>query len=203
MIDADHSGIPLNTLALERFLRTAQQQVGLTGEVSVLITSSEEMRRLNCEFRDKNKPTDVLSFPTGQDGKLSKGMVGDIAISAEIARANADALGHPLESELKILLLHGLLHLAGYDHESDSGRMAKREQQLRAKLRLPTGLIERTASVKATKSDMDPAAPGGVFDGSLHKTKSKHPGGGARIHVKKRGSSVSSAIRSHSPRSNA
>src|SRR5436853_2915512 len=103
MIDADHSGAPINTVALQRFLLTAQKHVGLSGEVNVLITSSEEMRRLNREFRRKNKPTDVLSFPSSLNGK--SGIAGDIAISAEIALSDAKALEHPVEAELKILLL--------------------------------------------------------------------------------------------------
>ena len=142
MIDADHSGTVINTAALSRFLRNAQRQVGLAGEVNVLITSDEKMLGLNREFRRKDKPTDVLAFPSSLNGKSR--VAGDIAISAQIARANAEALGHPLESEIKILLLHGLLHLAGYDHESDNGEMARVEQGLRAKLKLPTGLIART-----------------------------------------------------------
>ena len=142
MIDADHSGTVINTAALSRFLRNAQRQVGLAGEVNVLITSDEKMLGLNREFRRNDKPTDVLAFPSSLNGKSR--VAGDIAISAQIARANAEALGHPLESEIKILLLHGLLHLAGYDHESDNGEMARVEQGLRAKLKLPTGLIART-----------------------------------------------------------
>jgi probable rRNA maturation factor len=111
----------------------------LRGAVNIRITSSREMRELNRRFRKKNTPTDVLSFPANMP-KLA----GDIAISAEIAGANAAALGHSTETELKVLILHGLLHLAGYDHESDDGEMGTREAKLRALLRLPVGLIERT-----------------------------------------------------------
>ena len=91
----------------------------LRGDVSIRITSSREMRELNRRFRKKNKPTDVLSFPSN----LPK-WAGDIAISAEIAASNAAELGHSTETELKILILHGLLHLAGYDHETDRWRNA-------------------------------------------------------------------------------
>jgi probable rRNA maturation factor len=136
MTDPDH---PANNSQIETFLRAAQRVVGIRGEVNVLITSDDKMRRLNRDFRGKDKATDVLSFPAAQNWKVA----GDIAISRDIARENARALGHSLTTEVKILLLHGLLHLAGHDHESDNGEMAALEQELRAKLKLPTGLIER------------------------------------------------------------
>jgi len=168
MLESDHpdSRFSIDILSLRRFLVRAQREVRLDGEVNVRITSSEEMRRLNREFRRKNEPTDVLSFPSSLNGKSEA--AGDIAICAEIAYANAGALGHPLEEELKVLILHGLLHLAGYDHETDQGEMARRERRLRAKLRLPSTLIERTLSAKtrasaSAASYVIPAAPGQVF----------------------------------------
>lgn len=149
MKDPDHPDGSSQPTArgLRRFLLAAQREVGISGEVNVLITSNAKIRRLNREFRGKDKPTDVLSFPITQNGMHQ--LAGDIAISEEIARRNAKALGHSLENELKILLLHGLLHLAGHDHESDQGEMAALEQKLRAKLKLPTGLIERASATKA------------------------------------------------------
>ena len=96
------------------------------------------MQELNRRFRGKNRPTDVLSFPS-ETPKLA----GDIAISAEIAAANAAEMGHSPQTELKVLILHGLLHLAGYDHETDDGEMRTRETTLRRRLGLPVGLIER------------------------------------------------------------
>lgn len=120
--------------------------------MNVLITSNAKMRRLNREFRGKDKPTDVLSFPAAPNGNLK--LAGDIAISKEIAQTNSKTLGHPLETELKVLLLHGLLHLAGHDHETDQGDMAALEQKLRAKLKLPTGLIERTNHSSASVSSL-------------------------------------------------
>ena len=105
------------------------------------------MQALNRRFRRKNKPTDVLSFPSAVPG-----VAGDIAISLEIAADNAAQLGHSLETEVKILIVHGLLHLAGYDHESDSGEMAAKEAEIRRKLGLPVGLIERAAAPR-TRSD--------------------------------------------------
>jgi probable rRNA maturation factor len=134
----------LSSLALDRFLARARRVVGLKGMVNVLLTSSAEMKSLNRRFRGKDKPTDVLSFPAGPD--VQKQFAGEIAISAEIAAKNARTLGHSPAEEVKILVLHGVLHLRGYDHECDNGQMARREKQLRAKLHLPLGLIERTDS---------------------------------------------------------
>ena len=124
---------------LSRFATQAQRVLSLRGEVNICITSSNEMQALNRRFRGKNKATDVLSFPS----QIS-GVAGDIAISLEIAARNAAALGHSLATEVKILILHGMLHLAGYDHEIDDGEMQAREASLRQRFKLPIGLIERT-----------------------------------------------------------
>ena len=140
----------LTSLALDRFLARARRAAGLKGMVNVLLTSSAEMKSLNRRFRGKDKPTDVLSFPA--DPNVQKQLAGEIAISAEIATKNARALGHSPAEEVKILVLHGVLHLRGYDHECDNGQMARREKQLRAKLRLPQGLIERTDSRRDSRS---------------------------------------------------
>jgi probable rRNA maturation factor len=125
---------------LMRSLREAQSAVGLKGEVCVLLTTDEGIRILNRRFRRKNKATDVLSFQV-EDPRF--GAAGDLAISVDTASRQAAEQGHRLSVELRVLMLHGLLHLAGYDHESDDGTMAKVERRLRAKLRLPQGLIER------------------------------------------------------------
>ena len=134
----------LTELALRRFVARARRAAGLKGVVNVLLTSSAEMKSLNRRFRGKDQPTDVLSFPT--EPGAQEQFVGEIAISAEMAAQNARALGHSPAAEVKILVLHGVLHLRGYDHECDNGRMARREKQLRAKLRLPLGLIERATT---------------------------------------------------------
>jgi probable rRNA maturation factor len=131
----------LSELALSRFIMRARRAAGLKGLVNVLITSSAEMKSLNRRFRGKDKPTDVLSFAAEQGE--AKQIAGEIAISLEIAAQSARALGHSTAQEVKILVLHGVLHLRGYDHECDNGQMARREKQLRARLRLPLGLIER------------------------------------------------------------
>jgi len=139
----------LTKLALERFVARARQAAGLKGMVDILVTSNSEMKSLNRRFRGKDKPTDVLSFPAGDGGHgkqsgVEEEFAGEIAISAEIATENARELGHGAREEIKILVLHGLLHLRGYDHESDHGQMLRREGQLRARLGLPSGLIERS-----------------------------------------------------------
>ena len=129
--------------ALNAFLRLAQETIRLRGLVTVLLTTDAAIRRLNRRFRGQNKPTDVLSFPAAE---VSRGEVaGDLAISVETARSQAVEQGHSLATEIKVLILHGLLHLAGYDHETDTGEMARRERTLRARLALPLGLIERAA----------------------------------------------------------
>jgi probable rRNA maturation factor len=128
--------------ALSRFASRARRAVGLEGSVEVLLTGDKEMRDLNQRFRRKNKPTDVLSFPAPDPN----GTAGDIAISLDIAAENAGRLGHPVATEIKILMLHGMLHLAGYDHESDNGEMARKEHRLRAELKLPDSLIARTTA---------------------------------------------------------
>lgn len=122
--------------ALQRFAGRAQKLARVNGEVAVLITSRARVRALNRRFRRKDKPTDVLSFSRPQGG--------DIAICAEIARQNATRLGHSVGDEIKVLVLHGMLHLAGYDHETDSGEMARAEARLRSRLKLPASLIQRS-----------------------------------------------------------
>jgi len=138
----------INEATLTRFTNVARKSVGLKGDVAILITSSREMRRLNRVFRGKDKPTDVISFPAVE--VVTKELAGDLAISLDIAQTNARNLGHSTEEELAVLILHGVLHLAGYDHETDDGEMAAKEAQLRDKLSLPTGLIARTRSPKTT-----------------------------------------------------
>jgi probable rRNA maturation factor len=139
----------LTEAALRRFVARASRASGLRGTVNLLVTSNARMRSLNRRFRGKDKPTDVLSFPAVATVRsATKSLAGDIAISASIAAMNARLLGHSSADEIKILVLHGVLHLRGYDHERDHGRMARREHALRKKLKLPDGLIERAAAKK-------------------------------------------------------
>jgi probable rRNA maturation factor len=128
----------LSRLALARFANKVQRAAGISGEVNILLTGDSEIQRLNLQFRRKDKPTDVLSFPAGDSAEG-----GDIAISIQTARAQAAEIGHDLLTEVKVLILHGMLHLAGHDHEADRGQMATLEQKLRTEFKLPSGLIER------------------------------------------------------------
>jgi probable rRNA maturation factor len=129
---------------LEAFLADAARAARLEGSVSVMLAGDEEIRRLNREFRGKDKATDVLSFPAGDMGRSRA--AGDLAISVETAAREAARRGHSLDLELRVLLLHGVLHLSGYDHETDSGEMARKENMLRKKLGLEHGLIARAAA---------------------------------------------------------
>jgi probable rRNA maturation factor len=109
------------------------------GTVAIAILPDARVKALNRKYRRKNAGTDVLSFPgTGT-------YLGDIAISRGIAQKQAKILGHSLSTEFRVLALHGLLHLLGYDHEGDRGRMARAEARLRRKARLPSGLIARSS----------------------------------------------------------
>ena len=108
------------------------------GSVTIALVPDQRIRALNRQFRRKDRPTDVLSFPAGERDRL-----GDIVIGIGVARAQAKDAGHSLGAELRVLALHGLLHLLGYDHERDAGRMARVEARLRARGGLRSGLIER------------------------------------------------------------
>jgi probable rRNA maturation factor len=108
------------------------------GTVTVAIVPTARVRALNREYRRQDAPTDVLSFPSDERGYL-----GDVVIAAGVARRQARDAGHSLQTELRVLALHGLLHLLGYDHERDDGRMARVERRLRRQGGLEEGLIER------------------------------------------------------------
>jgi probable rRNA maturation factor len=108
------------------------------GAVTVAVVSDGRIRALNHRYRRKFRVTDVLSFPSEDPGYL-----GDIVIAAGVARRHARQAGHSLQTELRVLALHGLLHLLGYDHERDDGRMARIEARLRVRGGLREGLIER------------------------------------------------------------
>jgi probable rRNA maturation factor len=129
--------------------RSPTVAAGANGTVSILLTSDDRIRELNRQFRRKNSATDVLSFPAPEplDGRRGRN-AGDLAISLDMAARQASALGHSLADEVKVLILHGALHLAGFDHEADSGEMARLEKRLRKKFELPSGLIQRAADTK-------------------------------------------------------
>jgi probable rRNA maturation factor len=129
---------------LRRFLAELTRRVTRGRTISCLVTNDAELRRMNKQYRRKDRATDVLSFPSAE----GNGFAGDVAISLDRARAQAAEHGHSLENELRILMLHGALHLAGLDHEKDAGEMARAEIRWRRKLGLPVGLIERSGPEK-------------------------------------------------------
>lgn len=122
---------------LRSFWQDLVERVG-KGEMTCLITDDAELQRLNKQFRGKDYATDVLSFP--EDGG------GEIAISFDRAAAQAAEMGHSVDEELRILMLHGVLHLNGLDHETDNGEMRRAEERWRKKLGLPAGLIKRVGA---------------------------------------------------------
>lgn len=109
------------------------------GDVSVALVSDKRMQALNRQFRGKDAVTDVLSFPSD-----TRGFLGDVVIASGVARRQAKAAAHTVQTEIRVLALHGLLHLLGYDHESDGGKMARVEARLRKRAGLKEGLIERS-----------------------------------------------------------
>lgn len=132
----------LDRRRLVRFIRRARACVNLPGRVEVLLSSDAVLRHLNREYRGKDKATDVLSFPAPAD--IAHDHAGDLAVSLDTAARQAREHGHSVEAEVRVLLLHGMLHLHGMDHEADTGEMAAREAELREALKLPQGLIART-----------------------------------------------------------
>jgi probable rRNA maturation factor len=129
----------LNRRDLERFARTLREEVSRGLGFTCLVTDDRELQRLNRDFLGKDRPTDVLSFPEAAPTTF----LGEIAISANRAAEQAHDHHHSLETEICILMLHGLLHLLGMDHETDRGQMARAEAGWRQRLALPAGLIER------------------------------------------------------------
>jgi probable rRNA maturation factor len=123
------------------------------GVVSVALVSDARVRALNRRYRGQDHATDVLSFPAGDLPLIPRAsglqppaasrLLGDIVVARGVARRQASAAGHSELTELRVLVLHGLLHLLGYDHDRDSGAMARVERSLRLKGGLREGLIER------------------------------------------------------------
>jgi probable rRNA maturation factor len=140
---ADEQGRRLAAPGLSRWL-AGLAPPSARGTVSVALVSDRRVRALNRLYRGLDRNTDVLSFP-GESAFL-----GDIVIARGVARRQASAAGHSELSELRTLALHGLLHLLGYDHDADNGRMQRVERQLRRKGGLREGLIERAARPRAT-----------------------------------------------------
>jgi probable rRNA maturation factor len=133
--------IGLERRALQEFARTLRERVAGGRGFHCLISGDRELRRLNRQFLGADYPTDVLSFPLhGEE------LLGELAISADRAAAQARQFGHSRLDEIRVLMLHGVLHLVGMDHETDRGEMARAEARWRKKLNLPVGLIARIAS---------------------------------------------------------
>lgn len=132
---------------LQDFAETLSCHVLQGRDFACLITDDAEMAELNGQYRQKPEPTDVLSFPAvpaTDQAPSATDYAGDIAISIQQARSQARALGHSLDEELRVLMLHGALHLAGMDHEQDQGQMRRAEARWRKRFGLPLTLIARS-----------------------------------------------------------
>lgn len=134
----------LDRARVRAFAERLSAEVAEGGTFCCAIGSDRMLQELNAQFRGKDAPTDVLSFPSPSPS----GYLGDLAISLGRAQAQAAEHGHSVEDEICILLLHGLLHLMGHDHETDRGQMRRTETAWRRKLSLPVGLIERTRAAR-------------------------------------------------------
>jgi probable rRNA maturation factor len=135
-----HTAARVRRKLIAAWARRLREEVARGREFCCLLTDDRELRRLNRRHRGKDRPTDVLSFPARAGGSL-----GDIAVSTGRARRQAREHGHSVEEEIGILMLHGLLHLLGMDHERDRGQMMRAEMRWRRRLGLPAGLTERAA----------------------------------------------------------
>lgn len=158
---SDARGRPMQAGGLGAWLSRAAP-ADARGTVALALVGDRTMRRLNARFRGVDKATDVLSFPEEAVGRglRAAGLkpppaarplppLGDIAIATGVARRQARQHRHSLQTELRILALHGLLHLLGYDHDSDRGEMRRIEERLRRRAGLPSGLIGRAPRTAA------------------------------------------------------
>jgi probable rRNA maturation factor len=134
--------VPVELAPLQTFLKKMRTVARIANrEVTVCLVSDAEMARMNRTYRGKQGPTDVLSFPATRRKQGAKSrelrLLGDIAIAPQTALRYARRHGRTLRDELRVLILHGVLHLMGYDHETDHGEMDRMEQRLRQRLGLP------------------------------------------------------------------
>jgi len=135
----------VSTAVVRRRASKMLSHLALQGvELSVALVNDEAIHELNRSYRRKDKPTDVLSFPGDEDGE---GYLGDILISVPTARRQAAGAGHPVDRELRVLLLHGVLHCLGFDHETDDGEMERLERRLRKRW------IDRPAAAAGKEAD--------------------------------------------------
>jgi len=143
IIDLENqTNLPVDIDKLEKIAQSLT-----TKEIELIVTDNKTIQNINQEYRDKDKPTDVLSFP--MDAPFTEqsifGMpLGSIMISADFVRQKANDFGHTIQDELSLLFIHGLLHLLGFDHETDNGEMRAREKEIIKKFDLPSSLIVRT-----------------------------------------------------------
>lgn len=137
------AGPGLRRVSLQTFARLLRDRIAGGREFLCLITGDAELQRLNRQFLGKDYPTDVLSFPAAPGPHTKIVTLGEIAISADRAAEQASARGHSVDDEIRILMLHGMLHLLGMDHERDRGAMERAEMTWRKEFGLPMGLIER------------------------------------------------------------
>jgi probable rRNA maturation factor len=145
----DGRGRRLPDGGLGRWLASAAPR-SARGAITIALISDPAMRRLNATYRGKDYATDVLSFPADVSPKPPKShaarpkpFLGDLAIAQGVAGRQARQFGHSQRTEIRVLALHGLLHLLGYDHETDSGIMRRLEDRLRRRAGLPSGLVTR------------------------------------------------------------
>lgn len=132
--------------ALKKFLDDLCNRVANGRPITCLITGDRALQRLNAQFLDRNHPTDVLSFPSGAED----GVLGDLAISIERAATQAAEFSHTRVDEIRILMLHGVLHLMGFDHERDRGEMAQAEEKWCVEFGLPLALTQRAGAEMAS-----------------------------------------------------
>ena len=129
--------------SLKQFARELYQRVTHERVFTCLLTNDRELHKLNLGFLGHDYATDVLSFPTWESDEL-----GELAISVERAEVQAQHFGHTRLDEIRVLMLHGVLHLTGLDHERDSGKMARAERKWRTEFELPDTLIGRSSSLE-------------------------------------------------------
>jgi probable rRNA maturation factor len=121
------------TIPRKKFIAFAldvMDKLNMHGSVAVLFCGPEKIRELNKYFLNKNYPTDVLAFPSQTEGEGGIVNIGDIAICVKVAKKQSAEFGWTLENELKKLMVHAFLHLAGYDHTADDGKMARKEKSI-------------------------------------------------------------------------
>lgn len=157
VIVTDTSGRPARDPGVGKWLRDNAPAEARGGLMGFVVAGDRAVRRLNREFAGEDWATDVLSFPSGESRPAARRRtsrpvwLGDVVVARGVAARQAASAGHSLRSELRVLALHGLLHLLGYDHAGDGGTMERLERRLRRRGGLGSGLIERSAPGRGVK----------------------------------------------------